>query len=110
MHLAQSKQISSFDFGETNSSIVFVGLRHSSAELAKDVIPFLARNENENLLSQTSRPFAASSLAHPSRVRKIQFSLAKTFSPGILVRSTCGKSNYGSSGERSLSKSITRRF
>ena len=62
--------------------------------LANDVIPFLARNANENLASQTNRPIATSSLAHPLRVRKNHASLAKTFFLGILVRSTCGKSNF----------------
>ena len=60
---------------------------------------FLARNTNENLTSQTRRPLATSSLAHPLRRSLIPFaseksrSLAKTFSRGILVRSTCGNSD-----------------
>ena len=59
----------------------------SNAGLVNDVIPFLARDANENLASETSRPLATSSLAHLNHD-----SLAKTFSPGIIVRSTCGKS------------------
>ena len=59
----------------------------SNAGLVNDVIPFLARDANENLASETSRPLATSSLAHRNHD-----SLAKTFSPGIIVRSTCGKS------------------
>ena len=59
----------------------------SSAGLANDVIPFLARDANENLASETSRPFAT----FTSRTKNHD-SLSKTFSPGIIVRSTCGKS------------------
>ena len=84
------------------------------APLANDVIPFLTRNRNEkseypqqtkpvvsNLVlviavvglrkpdKSTSRDFVACSFA--SRPKN-HASLAKTFSPGILVRSTCGKS------------------
>ena len=62
--LAQSQQISSFDFLETNMFDCFRRIAPSSAGLANDVIPFLARDANENLASETSRPLATSSLAH----------------------------------------------
>ena len=74
----------------------------SSARLSNDVIPFLARNANEKLASETSRPIATLLLAHPLRLQKNHSSLAKTLSPGILVRSACGKSTVGS-GIRSVS-------
>ena len=93
--LAQSKQISSFDFGETNMFDCFCR-----------IVPFKCRTFEwrHHLFSakrkwkpckpdkSTSCDFVArSSDSRP----KNHASLATTFSPGILVRSTCGKSSLG---------------
>ena len=77
--VAQSQQISSFDFVETNMFDCFRRIAPSSAGLANDVIPFLAREANENLASGTSRPLATSSLTHLLRVRKITIRSPKHF-------------------------------
>ena len=79
---------------ETRMFDCFPRIAPSSAGLANEVIPFLARDANENLASETSRPLATSSLAHPLRVRKITIRSPKTFSPGIIVSSTCGKCTF----------------
>ena len=55
----------------------------SSSGLANDVIPFLARDTNENFASETSRPLATSSLAHSLRVRKITIRSPKHFLLGL---------------------------
>ena len=53
--LAQSQQISSFDFLETKYMFdCFRRIAASSAGLGNDVIRFLAQNANENLASETS--------------------------------------------------------
>ena len=47
----------------------------SSAGLANiNVIPFLARNANENLVSETSRPLATASFAHLCLSNRIKMS------------------------------------
>ena len=54
--LAQSQQISSFDFVETNMFDCSRRIAPSSAGLANDASsPFLARHANENLASETIR-------------------------------------------------------
>ena len=81
--LAQRQQISSFDFVETNMFDCFRRIAPSSAGLANDVIPFLARDANENLASETSRPLATSSLTHLLHVRKITIRSLKHFLLGL---------------------------
>ena len=78
--LAQSQQISSVYFVETNILDCFRRIAPSSAGLANDVVPFLARNANENLASETSRALATLSLTHPLRVRKSRFARKNIFS------------------------------
>ena len=59
----------------------------SSSGLANDVIPFLARDANENFASETSRPLATLSLAHSLCVRKITIRSPKHFLLGLSSRS-----------------------
>ena len=104
--LAQSQQISSFDFVETNMFDCFRRIAPLSSKLANDVIPFLARDANENLASETSRPFATSSVAHPLRVRKITIRSQKHFLLGL----SWGRlvASLGSAVNMTLNSSIHR--
>ena len=87
MALAQSKQISSFNFGEPNMfdcfrQIVPFNLRMTSS-------PFWREMQMKTLQArQVDLLVARSSTLHP----KNYTSFAKTFSPGILLRLICGKS------------------
>ena len=106
--LVQSKQICSLDAGETHTrSIVLVGvdpipsaIQFKDSQISSETPDrshatphFLARNANENPLSETSRPLATSSLAQP--LRGLKPSLLSAFLPwdsrGRLVASLYAK-------------------